>query len=222
MLTLPRVSDIRDALREAYRDGTHRVNGTIELTGVSFVADEPAIFGKPNEYIERELEWYLSMSRYVDDIPGKVPKIWQQVSSRHGRINSNYGWCVLSGENFNQLDHVVDAIMSDHGTRQAIAIYTRPSMHTDSVDDGMHDFMCTNTVTYHLRDGRVSAIVNQRSLDVVYGYKNDWAWQSWCLDCVIDRLHDVGVECERGDIIWQAASLHIYERHWKYLNDDAE
>ena len=222
MLTLPRVSDIRDALREAYRTGDNRVNGTIELTGLSFLADEPAIFGKPNEYIERELKWYLSQSRYVDDIPGKTPRIWEEVSSRHGRINSNYGWCVFSDENGGQLHHVVESIADDRNTRQAIAIYTRPSMHADAVDDGMHDFMCTNTVTYQLRRGRVNAIVNMRSNDIVFGYKNDWAWQSWCLDWVVDRLHKVMVDCERGDIIWQVGSMHIYERHWKYLDNDQE
>lgn len=219
---LPRVSDVREMFRAAYRDGTNRVGDTIEITGLSFIADEPAIFGQPNEYIERELQWYLSQSRYVDDIPGKTPKIWEQVSSNHGRINSNYGWCVFSEENGYQLAHVVEAIVDDQNTRQGIAIYTRPTMHRDAFDDGMHDFMCTNTVTYHLRDGKVNAIVNMRSNDLVFGYKNDWAWQSYCLDWVVDQLHRMMVECERGDIIWQAASLHIYERHWKYLEDNDE
>ena len=34
---------------------------TIELIGASFYADEPAIFGVPNdEYIRDEIEWYKS------------------------------------------------------------------------------------------------------------------------------------------------------------------
>lgn len=217
---MPTVSDVRGMFLNAYADGSHRVGGTIELEGVSFVADEPAIFGEPNEYIDRELAWYLSMSRYVDDIPGSVPKIWRQVSSRHGRINSNYGWCVFSHENGDQVRNVIDAISKDNDTRQAVAIYTRPSMHSDAFDDGMHDFICTNTVTYHLRDGKVNAVVNMRSNDAVYGYKNDFAWQKFMLEYVVGALSDSGTRCSTGTMIWQAASLHIYERHWKYLSGD--
>jgi hypothetical protein len=66
---------------------------TIEMIGAIFEADEPTIFGELNEdYIDRELEWYKSMSLYVDDIPGITPAIWKQVADRGGKINSNYGW----------------------------------------------------------------------------------------------------------------------------------
>jgi len=49
---------------------------TLEIVGASFIADEETIFGSPNEeYIAREIEWYLSESLYVDDIPEKTPQI---------------------------------------------------------------------------------------------------------------------------------------------------
>ena len=56
------VSDIRnyfiDELK-AERFTTDKTGAkTIELLGASFIADEPAIFGKPvQEYIEAELAW---------------------------------------------------------------------------------------------------------------------------------------------------------------------
>ena len=76
---------------------------TIEVVGAQFLADEPAIFGTVNEeYIKNELLWYKSMSRYVDDIPGGPPKIWRQVCSTTGLINSNYGWCIWHEDNWNQ------------------------------------------------------------------------------------------------------------------------
>lgn len=59
---------------------------TIEMIGATFEADEPAIFGKPNEdYIQRELDWYKSKSLYVKDIPGgkqeaSPPEIWMSVA----------------------------------------------------------------------------------------------------------------------------------------------
>ena len=43
---------------------------TIELIGASFVADERAIFGTPNdEYIDNELEWYDSEPCKKIDLP---------------------------------------------------------------------------------------------------------------------------------------------------------
>jgi hypothetical protein len=46
---------------------------TIEMIGANFEADQPTIFGEVNEeYVDRELEWYKSMSLYVKDIPVRL------------------------------------------------------------------------------------------------------------------------------------------------------
>ena len=44
---------------------------------------------------------------------------------------------------------------------------------------GMSDFICTNAVSYMIRDDELISVVQMRSNDVVYGYKNDYAWQKW-------------------------------------------
>ena len=42
---------------------------TIEMIGASFQADEPAIFGEVNqEYVNAEIEWYLTGSTNIHDI----------------------------------------------------------------------------------------------------------------------------------------------------------
>ena len=69
---------------------------TIEIIGASFLADEPAIFGKPNqEYIDAEIEWYASESTNITDIypdgDKEPPQAWQYTANIHGEINSNYG-----------------------------------------------------------------------------------------------------------------------------------
>ena len=51
-----------------------------------------------------------------------------------------------------------------------------------------------------------------RSNDVVYGYKNDYAWQSYILKLLAGLL-----EIQFGNIYWQVQNLHIYERHFEYL-----
>ena len=181
----------------------------------SFIADEDAIIGTPNQdYIERELQWYKSMSLNVNDIPGGPPEIWKRVATTYGRINSNYGWCIYSKENGNQYENVLDELTRNPDTRRATMIYTRPSMHYDYNRDGMSDFMCTNAVQYLIRDGKVNALVYMRSNDAVFGYKNDYAWQKYVLDSV---ANDLGLSV--GNLYWNVSSLHVYERHFDLIRD---
>ena len=56
------VNDIREFFIGELNDGVFTKDktgqNTIELLGASFLANEPAIFGTPNEeYIRREIDW---------------------------------------------------------------------------------------------------------------------------------------------------------------------
>lgn len=115
----------------------------IEIIGATFKVNKDLIFGAVNEdYVKRELEWYESQSLYVQDIPGDTPKIWEAVANKNGEINSNYGWCIFSNDNYHQYEKVLDKLLKNTLDRQAVMIYTRPSMHEDSKYLGMSDFMC--------------------------------------------------------------------------------
>jgi thymidylate synthase len=196
---------------------------TIEIVGASFIADEPAIFGEPNkDYIARELAWYESQSLHVDQIPGGPPVIWKQVSSsKDGLINSNYGYLIYSKHNGNQYQHVLNELKKNPWSRRAVMIYQRPTMHVDYNWDGMSDFICTNTVQYLIRERikgqpQLDAIVQMRSNDAYFGYRNDFAWQKHVLEKLADNL-GVGI----GVIHWNAGSLHVYERHFDMVGKDA-
>jgi thymidylate synthase len=193
---------------------------TVEIMNAAFIADEPAIFGTLNhDYIERELHWYKSQSLNVNDIPGGTPEIWKRVATPDGYINSNYGWCIWSSQNHNQYTNVLDELVSNQDSRRATMIYTRPTMHTDYKLNGMSDFMCTNTVQYLIRDNKLHALVYMRSNDAVFGYKNDYAWQKHVLDRMILDLNDHALNITPGNIHWNVASLHVYERHFDLIKD---
>jgi thymidylate synthase len=210
-----KVEDIREYLIRELQAESFVVDKTgvktIEMIGASFEADEPSIFGDVNDdYIQRELEWYKSESLYVDDIPGITPAIWKQVASTEGKINSNYGWAIYNRDNGLQYLHVLGELKLNPNSRRAVMIYTRPTMHNDYNKDGMSDFMCTNAVQYMIRDGQLVAIVQMRSNDVVFGYRNDYAWQKY----VADEL-SADLELSREPkIIWHVGNLHVYERHF--------
>jgi thymidylate synthase len=197
---------------------------TIEILNAAFIANEPAIFGTPNEdYIERELKWYRSMSRNVNDIPGGTPEIWKMVADKNGMINSNYGWCIYSEENGYQFTKVVEELVKSPLSRRATMIYTRPSMHVDYNKNGMSDFMCTNVVQYFIRKGKLHASVYMRSNDAIFGYKNDWAWQRYVQKEVLQSINGkCNTVYDLGDLYWNVSSLHVYERHFKLVEEWAE
>ena len=226
MLLLPRTADIRAEFKRLLaakrftsvnREATMTNltgNTTIEIVGVSFIADEPSIFGKVSEdYIKREQEWYYSQSLNVNDFPGGPPAIWKAVADKDGFIWSNYGHTLFSARNRNQYDHARDELKKNPESRRAVMIYTRPSMWLDYNLNGRSDFTCTNVVQYLIRDGKLNAVVQMRSNDAVFGYKNDHHWQHHILEKLAGDL-DVPV----GDIIWNAGSLHVYARHYNLVD----
>lgn len=193
---------------------------TIELIGASFLADASSIFGKPNyEYITAELNWYAMQSTNIHDIYGgdkEPPQAWQFAADEHGNINSNYGTLIYSNQFNNQYDQVFNELVNHPDSRRASMIYQRPSIWNEYNKGSMSDFICTNAVTYYIRDKRLHCVVQMRSNDVVFGYKNDFAWQYHVLKQLAARLtRDSMVEIEDvGDICWQVQNLHVYERHF--------
>ena len=214
-----KVADIRNLFCDKLQRGDFVTDKTgvktVEIIGTSFIADESTIFGVVNlDYVNRELSWYKSMSLNVNDIPGNTPQIWAAVADPNGFINSNYGWAIWHKDNYSQYDHCIAELKSNRDSRRAIMIYTRPQMWLDFNKNGRSDFMCTNAVQYLIRDNMVHAIVQMRSSDAIFGYKNDLAWHKYILESV---SRDVGYSV--GDIIWHAGSLHIYSRHFDLIKD---
>ena len=213
------LNDIRNKFVELRSARQAAKNGTIEIVGASFIADEPMLFGAPNpDYIRREINWYLSESLSVEAIEGGPPKIWKQVASKHGIINSNYGYLFYSKANGSQYENVIKHLKEDPNTRRAVAVYTRPTIHESWNTDGMQDFICTNTVQYLIRNHRLEVVVQMRSNDAIFGYRNDYAWQLFNQQLICRELKSTGYTIFPGSITWQVGSLHIYERHF-YLVD---
>jgi thymidylate synthase len=189
---------------------------TIELLGASFIANEEAIFGTPNrDYIESELEWYESESTNINDIYGtgfddkKPPQAWRMTANQHGEINSNYGHLIYGDKYYTQYDQVLIELTNNPDSRRASMIYTRPSIWIEYNENGKNDFICTNSVTYYIRDHALHCVVQMRSNDVIFGYRNDYAWQDYVLRHLANDL-----SIDPGDIHWQVQNLHVYERHF--------
>ena len=219
---------VKQLLIEKYKNNDFRVTKggvkTIELQGIQFVADKDYILREPNyDYAKREIEWYESQSLNVYDIEGTVPAIWKQVADVNGEINSNYGWMIFSKDNGSQYKNCLWNLLNDTTTRQAVMIYNRPEMQQDWNKNHKHDFCCTFAVQYFLNTVsentfELSTFVLMRSNDAVFGYDNDVIWQNYVRDKLADDISkQTGYIIICKDIIWYASSLHVYERHFKYL-----
>lgn len=223
-----KVNDIREYFRNELKEERFTVdrNGhkTIEMLGASFIADEPAIFGTPNEdYIKNEIDWYLSQSTNINDIyvdGREPPKAWKMTADKNGEINSNYGHLIFSPIYYNQFFSAVTELIENPDSRRAIMIYNRPSMQFEYKDGGKNDFICTNAHTYYIRDNRLHVVVQMRSNDVVFGYKNDRAWAQYVLGMFQCNLIQAGVHVKLGNIYWQVQNLHVYSRHFNLVNND--
>jgi len=192
---------------------------TIEIIGASFHADKPAIFGEPNQdYINRELLWYKSQITNVNAIEGKVPAAWKLAANDYGEINSNYGQIIYSDKYHHQYGRVLDELLENPDGRRASMIYNRPSIWEEYNENGKSDFICTNAVTYYIRNDKLHCVVQMRSNDVVFGYKNDYAWQLFVLEDMVKDYNDCKSqnyeEIKAGNIMWQVQNLHVYERHF--------
>ena len=87
-------------------------------------------------------------------------------------------------------------------------------MQYDYNKNGMSDFVCTWGTQYFIRDNKLITNVLQRSMDSIFGYRNDFAWQDYVASQLANDLN-----INKGLIIWHPLNLHIYENHFKLIDE---
>ena len=202
-------------IRKQFKHVKPQKNGMREILHISFLADQPRIFGEPNsDYIKREIAWYDSMSLNINDMEGPIPSRWKTVADKHGNVNSNYGWCIYSKENGEQFKNCLYRLEQDLNTRCAVMIYTPPSMPTEAIND----FMCMNCVQFICRHKELYCFVQMRLSDAILGYPNDLAWHHTVQRRLVDALNRRrNTDVKPGPIYWYAGSLRVYPQHAHFL-----
>jgi len=221
------VKDIRQFFIDELKDEAFTIDKTgqktIEMIGANFIATEPAIFGTPNqEYIKAEITWYESQSTNINDIhpDREPPAAWKYSADKHGNINSNYGHLVFSEKYYEQYQNAFNELFRNPDSRRAQMVYNRPSIWHEFDEGGKSDFICTNAQTFYIRDGILSMVSQMRSNDVVFGYKNDYAWAQHLMDKFVAEWNQLceiygrNQPIEKGMLTWQVMNLHVYERHF--------
>lgn len=196
-------------------------NGTKELLFAVAAFDMNKVTGtvdfkarKSNrDYLAKELKWYKSMKL----TPPKGITIWDQIKGTDGKVNSNYGYLVYGQKNGSQFYNALKALSADKETRQAMIIYTRPSMHKDWNCNSKHDFVCTIYQQFFIRKDRLHCITNMRSNDCIFGTFNDIPWFEHVYNEMYGFLLQKYPSLKKGTLTFAANSFHCYSRHFDTL-----
>ncbi len=185
---------------------------TKALFNVGFTLEKPEENYIVNEernwklrYAEAEWEWYLSGDPSIyrlEEIYGKVPKIWCHMADSKGLVRSNYGW---QWQRNDQIDYVVaklkNQIQTNKPTRHAaISIYDAKEWRQYSKDTP-----CTYAVQFYILHDVLNMCVVMRSNDLWYGFCNDQYQFSRLQQMIAERL-SINV----GTYYHFAHNLHLY------------
>lgn len=166
-----------------------------------------------SEYVKAELEWYLSGSLKCDDIAKAAP-FWSTIKDDNGNVVSNYGYWIFHHEEADgktRFDRCVELLVADPDTRKAIINIHEP---INSVINPK-DTPCTLALQFLIRNGQLHMIVTMRSNDLVTGWCNDiLQFQFIALLLYSTLKFKFEMDIVLGSYIHQAASLHIYDKHY--------
>lgn len=163
------------------------------------------------KYLAKEFLWYLSADRNNTLLEEYAP-FWKTVKNKkEPYYNSNYGYYFFAEKQF---DYVVETLIIDKDSRQAVILLNRKEvMMSDSVDK-----ICTNAISFRIRDNKLNMSVTMRSSDLIWGITNDVVQFSLLYEMVYNKLKFFYKSLEIGIYNHKSDSFHIYERHFKMLD----
>lgn len=196
--------------------------GNLTLYNRTFQAVRTTIVGDVNQdWVRRELDWFNSGSRDLNDMEPPVPGAFQDCADEDGIVNSAYGWILFnpaaphSADSKNAWEQVVQRFRKEGtGTRRATVIISDRGIHTDAWANGRNDFICTNALNFYM-DSEYKLWINaqMRSMDAVWGYRADTSMWTDVLEKTVNELREDFPGVSRGGIVYQVANLHVYPRH---------
>ena len=165
------------------------------------------------KYFAGELAWYLKKDRDIEYI-NNFSSFWKNITNPGtNEINSNYGSLVLN----EQLEWVIESLIKDKNSRQAIAFFNRPQFQFE----GNKDFVCTMYANFFIRNNKLHMKIQMRSNDIFYGLTFDAPFFSFLHQTVYQAVWKERVLNGEDDILELgtyyhcADNIHFYERHFE-------
>lgn len=209
------VYDIWREIMEKGRESSPRGQKVKELDCFQGYIDNPWSTYKsrnyPLSYAKREFQWYLNSDPFDDRIC-KHAKTWSKIQQDTGEIFSNYGYYWFNPEyihGMSGIEWVIETLKQDPDSRQAYI----PMNNVNHIFMGNKDVVCSKGPQFRIINGALHIQVSFRSSDAVYGLGTDLPTYWWLWEMVA-----LGLNIPRGMMVFEANSLHIYEKHWGMVN----
>ena len=153
-----------------------------------------------------ELLWiWQKKSNNINELKSHI---WDSWADETGSIGKAYGYQLgvkhlyPEGE-FDQVDRVLYDLKHTPASRRIITnIYVHQDLHE------MHLYPCAYSVTFNVTEGKLNAILNQRSNDMAVA--NNWNVVQYAV--LVHMLAQVS-GLEVGELVHVIADAHVYDRH---------
>ena len=162
------------------------------------------------EYFKAEMRWKLGASKYDDTIKAHA-QMWESVQNPDGTFNSNYGQFWF-GQQMG-FWKVVQELIRDKDSRRAVI----PMLNDSHMSPETRDIVCTESVSFHIRNNVLHMTVHMRSSDQIFGLGTDVPTFSVLMMLVYGMLKESYAYLKLGQMYITAASSHIYERHFQMV-----
>lgn len=204
------VWDTGSNVRPHWSDGTPA--HTLSVFGIVNrynLAEEFPIMSLRRTYIRSavdELLWiWQKKSNNIRDLNTHV---WDSWADENGSIGKAYGYQLgvkhhYPEGDFDQVDRVLYDLKNNPNSRR---IMTNIYNHHDLAE--MNLYPCAYSVTFSVKDGKLNAILNQRSQDMLTA--NNW---NICQYAVLVHMFAQVSGLQPGELIHVIADAHIYDRH---------
>lgn len=160
-------------------------------------------------YAFGEICWYLRGENSLATMQ-YYSSIMQNFSDDGETLNSAYGYRIFGHHpqiGFDQWEDVVDKLSKDPDSRQAII-----HLHTPS-NEVTKDQVCTLSLQFMIREGKLDLVVNMRSNDIVWGFTYDVFAFTFMQELMANEL---GIKM--GKYYHNVASMHLYEKDFNMLD----
>jgi thymidylate synthase len=150
-------------------------------------------------FMAAEAWWILTGRNDVASIAPYSPHIASFSNDRY-RFDGAYGPKIVD-----QLRYVVDSLVEDPDTRQAVISIWRPNPRPS------RDIACTLTVQFLIRDGRLHCIDSMRSSDAYLGWVYDvFNFAMLSVYVLLMLRYRTGKAIKLGNLYLTAGSSHLY------------
>lgn len=153
-----------------------------------------------------EMLWiWQKKSNNIHDLKSHI---WDEWADEDGSIGKAYGYQLGVKHQYkegmmDQVDRVIYDLKNNPYSRRIMTnLYVHQDLHE------MNLYPCAYSMTFNVTDGRLNAILNQRSQDVLAA--NNWNVVQYAV--LVHMLAQV-CDLKPGELVHVIADAHIYDRH---------